>query len=261
MPDECGFAELYGGRIYWEAAGEGEPLVFVHGFTLDSRMWDDQWGVFAPRYRVIRYDCRGFGRSSLPEGPFSHQDDLRGLMDHLGVERFHLVGLSMGGSIAVDYAVTHPGDLLSLVLIDPGGGGRLSRAARIFGSIAKEQGVDAAREAWLNDGLFLPARRDRAVEKRLDEIVGAYSGWHWLAEDIPQIVPQPPARERLHDITAPTLVIVGELDVPRMQETADAYANGIPGARKVVIPNAGHMANMEEPEAVNDALQRFLDAL
>src|SRR6185436_13829592 len=93
---DSGFAAINGGRLYWEAAGEGEPLVFIHGFTLDTRMWDDQWDVFAARYRVIRYDVRGFGQSTVPDGPFSHQDDLRALMDYLGVDRFHLVGLSMG---------------------------------------------------------------------------------------------------------------------------------------------------------------------
>ena len=257
---ETGFAELGGGRIYWEMAGAGEPLVFIHGFTLDTRMWDEQWDVFAEKYRVVRYDCRGFGRSSMPDGPFSHQDDLRGLMDHLGFGTFHLVGLSMGGSIGLDYAVLRPDDLRSLVLIDPGSGGALSRAASLFGEIALTQDVDAARAAWLADGLFIPARRNEVLKQRLDEIIGDYSGWHWTTHPIEQIVPEPPAIERLQTITAPTLVLVGELDVPRMHDTADRLSK-IPGAKKVVIPDAGHMANMEQPGFVNAAIFEFLEGL
>ena len=257
---ETGFAEINGGRIYWEAAGEGEPLVFIHGFTLDTRMWDDQWDVFAEKYRVIRYDARGFGRSSLPDGPFSHQDDLRALMDHLGIETFHLVGLSMGGAISLDYAVTRPSDLNSLVLIDSGTGGRLSRAAGSFRDIALSKGVEAARGEWLADGLFVPAQRQPAVSERLKLIVGDYSGWHWTAGQIDQIVPDPPAVERLQDVTAPTLVIVGELDIPRMQDNADKLAT-IPGARKVVVAGAGHMANLEQPEEVNRLILDFLGGI
>jgi pimeloyl-ACP methyl ester carboxylesterase len=258
---ESGFAEIHGGRTYWEVAGAGEPLVFVHGFTLDTRMWDDQWEVFAAKYRVIRYDARGFGKSSVPDGPYSNQDDLRALMDHLGVERFHLVGLSMGGSISMDYAVQRPDDLLSLTFIDSGGGGAPSRHAGSFREIALGSGgVDAARAVWLADDLFVPANRDEGVRARLAEIVGDYSGWFWTQSSNQQAVPDPPAMERLDTITVPTLVIVGELDVPRMQENSNRLAT-IPGARKVVIPDAGHMANMEKPAEVNAAILDFLGGL
>jgi pimeloyl-ACP methyl ester carboxylesterase len=260
LTTETGFANIHGGRLYWEAASEGEPLVFVHGFTLDTRMWDDQWEVFAERYRVYRYDARGFGKSSLPEGRFSHSDDLRALMDSFGVDRFHLVGLSMGGAIGVDYAVSFPDDLLSLTLIDAGSGGRLSTHARSFGETARVRGMEAAKADWLNDGLFIPARRNELVRQRLETIVGDYSGWHWVVERIDQVVAEPPSMQRLHEIVAPTLVLVGELDVPRMQDNANALSK-IPGARKVVIADAGHMANMEKPAEVNEHILAFLASL
>jgi pimeloyl-ACP methyl ester carboxylesterase len=166
----------------------------------------------------------------------------------------------MGGSISVDYAVVRPDDLLSLTLLDSNVGGPLSRAASAFGAIARSENVEAARAAWLVDGLFQPARRDPDLTRRLEEIVGAYSGWHWTAEGIEQIVPDPPAAERLHTITAPTLIVVGELDVPRMQGYADALAK-IPGSRKVVIADAGHMVNMEKPVEVNRVILEFLEGL
>ena len=94
---DSGLVPVDGGKLYYEAAGTGEPLVFVHGFTLDARMWDDQWEGFSDRYRVVRYDVRGFGRSDLPSGLHGHHTDLRAVIDHLGLVRPHLVGLSMGG--------------------------------------------------------------------------------------------------------------------------------------------------------------------
>src|SRR5215208_6198208 len=96
MLRETGMAEVNGARIYYEVAGEGDPLVLVHAGIADSRMWEDQLMAFADRYRVIRYDMRGFGMTAMVDLPFSHHEDLRGLLDSLDVERAHLVGCSMG---------------------------------------------------------------------------------------------------------------------------------------------------------------------
>ena len=104
-----GFTDANGAKIYYEVAGGGPPLVFVHGYALDRRMWDDQFEIFAPRYRVVRYDLRGFGRSGVPTAaPFSNHDDLRRLFDVLGIERAHICGLSMGGGVTIDFALEYP---------------------------------------------------------------------------------------------------------------------------------------------------------
>lgn len=256
---ETGFADVNGGRFYWEAAGSGEAVVFIHGFTLDSTMWDDQWEVFAERYRVIRYDSRGFGKSSVPAGSFSHQDDLRALLDKLGVGRFHAVGLSMGGAIALDYAVLRPGDLLSLTLVDSGLGGALSRAAGSHAELYRTRGLGAAKEAWMASDLFASLDLQPATKARVGRMVEDYSGWHWM-NPIPQIVPEPPSAERLDSISVPTLVIVGALDAPRMLENAEKLAT-IPAARKEVVEGAGHMANMEQPAAVNALILDFLSGI
>ncbi len=97
-----------GGRLEYAVAGDGEPVVFLHGFGLDSEMWEPQWDAFSERHRVIRYDLRGYGRSSLPNGPYSHVDDLLGLIDFLRARPAHLVGLSMGGRIALRVALQAP---------------------------------------------------------------------------------------------------------------------------------------------------------
>src|SRR6266566_308505 len=124
MEQIAGTLAINGAHLYYEQAGSpgspGHPLVLIHGFTLDTRMWDDQFAVFTRHYQVIRYDMRGFGRSDLPaEEPFTAVDDLRALLDTLGVSRACVLGLSLGGSVAIDFALAYPDRTSALVLVDP----------------------------------------------------------------------------------------------------------------------------------------------
>src|SRR6185436_9656247 len=171
---ESGYVPVSGGKLYYEAAGSGDPLVFVHGFTLDTRMWDDQWDVFASKYRVVRYDVRGFGRSDLPSGAYANYIDLDAVVQHLGLQRPHVVGLSMGCGIAADYAANFPDGLRSLTLIDSTLGGyafpESFRAGVAFGPVAKEHGVKAALDAWVAHPFFAPAAEQPAVLARLNAI-------------------------------------------------------------------------------------------
>ena len=113
------FATINGTRLYFEIAGSGQPLVLIHGFTLDLRMWDDQFERLTREFQVIRYDMRGFGQSAPPTGErYAHADDLRDLLDHLRVDKAHLVGLSKGGAIALDFTLAYPRRVNKLVLID-----------------------------------------------------------------------------------------------------------------------------------------------
>jgi pimeloyl-ACP methyl ester carboxylesterase len=105
---DTGFAQVSGAPLYYEIAGAGHPLVLIHEGIADSRMYDDQFGAFAQRYRVIRYDVHGFGRSGIPAGPFSGHEALHDLLHVLGVERTYLLGMSMGGGIAIDFTLTYP---------------------------------------------------------------------------------------------------------------------------------------------------------
>jgi pimeloyl-ACP methyl ester carboxylesterase len=114
---EKGFAEVNGARLYYEIAGEGDPLLLVHAGIADRRMWDGQLAVFALRYRVIRYDMRGFGKSAMVEGPYAHHENLRALLDSFGIERAFLVGCSIGGRTIIDFALQNPGQVGALVLV------------------------------------------------------------------------------------------------------------------------------------------------
>jgi pimeloyl-ACP methyl ester carboxylesterase len=264
MRAESGFAEVNGTRLYYETAGDParEPLVFVHGFTLDTRMWDDQFKPFAQHYRVIRYDARGFGRSALPESPYRHEADLKALLEHLGVERAHVVALSMGGGIAIDFALTYQQTTRSLVAVDAVVGGwhwsdEDVKRSKIRAEITANEGIPGAKRAWLAHPLFAPANEQPAVATRLARMVDDYSGWHFVNNN-PALGLKPRAIERLEQIAAPTLVILGERDTADFHGMADALASRVPNVRKVVLPGVGHMANMEAPNAFNAAVFDFL---
>lgn len=265
---DSGYAEANGAQLYYEAAGQGNPVVLIHGITLDTRMWDDQFQEFSKHYRVIRYDCRGFGKSSVPEEgkPYSHSRDLKELLDHLKIRKACVIGLSMGGGIAINFTLEYPDYVSSLITVDSvvEGGGLATKEFRewyasLF-NIARESGVESAKEAFMNGALFESAMGNPLVADRLRELIGSYSGWRFVNDD-PQESLDPSPNDRLHEIDCPTLVVVGEYDIPTFQGMADRIVKEVSGSRKVVIPGVGHMSNMEDPEAFNREVLAFLESL
>jgi len=265
MASSATLIDVPGARLLTEVSGRGEPLVLLHGFSLDLRMWDAQVAAFAERFHVIRYDLRGFGRSTTPAGePYRHIDDLKALLEALGVRRTHVMGLSMGGGIAVDFALAYPELVSKLVLVDSTlGGYRWSSAWDAAMKPIWQHGragqVAEARRVWLADPLFgtVLANTETAVPVR--QMVEDYSGWHWRNRDPGQGL-IPPATERLSALPAPTLVVVGELDLPDFQQIATQIATECPAACKVTMPGAGHMSNMEAPALFNEVVLGFLQA-
>jgi len=262
-----GHAEVAGTRLYYEVAGAGETVVLIHAFMLDTRTWDDQFESYSRRYRVIRYDARGFGRSDVPRTgeAYSHAGDLAALLDRLDTRTAHVVGTSMGGRFALDFAVTHPDRLRSMTLIDPVVGGWpwsrewLVSYAPILGA-ARRGDIPAAKEAWLAHALFAPLREKPAVAERMRRMVEDYSGWHLVNPD-PARAPQPPTVSQLSKVRTPTLVLVGERDLPEFQMIAAHVERGVPGARREVIAGAGHLASMEAPQRANEVLSGFIAGL
>lgn len=263
---ETGYAEINGARLYYEVAGVGQPLVLLHAGIADSRMWDDQFAVFAQRYKVIRYDHRGFGKSSMPPGPFSLSGDLYSLLSHLGVEKANVLGVSMGGATVVDFALTHPEMVDALIPVGAGLSGfdapdTLDEQA-LFEQVEKasEAGdFDVANEIEVHIWVDGPKRRPEqvapAVRERVREMnlpgftrEGAYE-----EQEI-----TPPAAGRLGEIHAPTLVIYGDQDVSGIHAIAQKLAGEIPGAKLVVMRDTAHVPNMEKPEEFNRIVLDFL---
>ncbi len=266
MDIHSGYLDISGARLYYEDAGMGEVVVLLHGFSLDLRCWDRQFEPLAQYYRVVRYDLRGFGRSSLPRGaPYSHTGDLGELLDRLEMERPVVMGLSMGGSIAVDFAIANTRRVRGLVLVDSTISGyrwtdQESNHYREVIRRAREDGIESGRQYWLRDPMFAESMKRPEVAALFSEMVAGYSGWHWLNRD-PAQSPVARAIQRLAEISAPALIVVGEKDVPDMQGMAEALVTGIRHARKAVIPGAGHLSAMEAGQELNRLVLEFLKSL
>ena len=172
MVEDRGRVRLNGAELYYEVAGVDQPLVLLHDGLLDSRVWDDHFVAFARLYRTIRYDRRGYGNSSAPNRPFSEVSDLHHLLRYLGINDAYLLGMSNGGKVALEFALEHPGMVAALVLVGPSLGGyrtseeKQRRVSDIL-SVARERGIEAGVEAWMEDPYYPPAKERSAARERV----------------------------------------------------------------------------------------------
>lgn len=267
---QSGFLPVEGGRLYYETAGQGQPLVMIHAGIADSRMWTPQWDAFAQRCRVIRYDTRGYGKTTTDSVEFSNRADLRALLDHLEVDRAVVIGCSRGGQIAVDFTLEFPERVRALIPVAAGLGGfqfeepKHEREKFIEMDQLYDKGdfarlTDLEVEVWVDGFQRTPDQVDPQVRRTVRQMIAA----NYARKDgePKPIVLAPPAAGRLGEITAPTLVIVGDLDTSDTRAAAEALARGIPGAKYYVIKGTAHLPNMERPAEFNHVVLEFLTAL
>ena len=266
-PDTTGFAPVNGTVLWYEIAGRGPPVVLIHGANLDARMWDAQFALLARTHRVLRYDVRGFGRSGPADAPYSSTDDLLALLRYAGIERASFVGLSLGGRIAIDFALAHPTMVDRLVLASHGLSGwkwapepadapwRVAAHA----ALARHDTTSVAL-AWLQSDYMRPAMEHPALAARLRVLAEGGAGY-WaslLRHGDLERPASPPALGRLAAIRVPTLVIVGSRDIPDIRAIADTIVADVTGAKKLVLDGSGHMTNLEAPRRFAAALQGCL---
>lgn len=261
-----GWADVNGGRQYHRTTGSGSPVVLLHAGIADSRMWRDQLASLGARHRVIAYDLRGFGQSRMVAGHYSHANDLLGFLDHLNIARVAIIGASMGGKTAIDFALGHPDRISALVVVATAMSGYPFVDAD---TIAKWEAVDRAMEdRRLEDAAELelaqwvagPRRKLEQISPAIRELVRdmLLTSYH-TPPDLGQEAPmQPPALGRLGELTVPTIVIAGDQDAPDILRIADLLAFGIAGARKVIMPGVAHLPNLEDPTAFNRIVLGFL---
>ncbi len=264
---QTGYAEVNGAQLYYEISGDGPALTLIHEGIADHTMWDDQVPAFAERYRVIRYDLRGYGKSSLPSGPFSMSDDLYKLLQTLGVERTAVLGGSMGGSIAIDFTLTHPEMVAALIPMAAGISGKppspeMVAAGERIDQAFEQEGLDAANELevqmWADGPKRTPDQVDPTVRRRVAEMNGRALARGAEFEQAQYTPLDPPAIGRLGEIHVPTLVIVGDGDQPDVIESCALIALQVPGAREVIMPGLAHVPNMERPAEFNRIVLDFL---
>lgn len=248
-------AELHG-----ESRAPNPPAVFLHGFGGDLHGWDGVWDRLNGSLDAIRYDLRGFGSSrALSQAPFSHGDDLLALLDAAGIERADLIGVSMGGSVAVQFALDHPDRMHRLILISPGlMGWEWSEAwktlwRQITGH-ARAGRMDEARALWLAHPLFETTRRTAAAPI-LAQSIARYSGAQWIADHEQACLPD---LDRLPDLRTPTLLLTGAHDLPDFRLIADLIAGSGQDVTRIDLPDCGHMLPLEAPDACSAAISRFL---
>ncbi|MEU0831686.1 alpha/beta hydrolase [Streptomyces sp. NPDC005969] len=255
--------------LFWLDTGAGQPLVLLHGGFLDHRMWDDQISALAARYRVIAPDARGHGRSANATEPFRHTDDLAALLRHLGIGPAVLVGVSMGGSTAVDTALEHP-ELVSAVVVSGAGTSEptftdpwTTRTWATWQTAMAAGDLDAAVEAFT----LFAAGPDRTLDDLAPQVVGRLREMNrgTLAKhtaDEPDLrIPVRDTWNRIAKIDVPVLAINGALDSPDHIGMAERLTHTVATGSAISIDGTAHFPNMERPEVFNKALEDFLRTL
>lgn len=267
MQTTTGYVEVDGGRLYLESAGAGADLVFLHPGLWDLRTWDGQFDRFAEAYRVVRYDARGYGRSSRlePGRPYSPVADLAAVLDAVSADHAALIGCSMGGATAVDFVLTYPERVDALVLAASGMNGLDDTTPEEEAELDRlYEGIDEAMEVGDLEGaqdirlrLWAPLGTGDDAGRRVRQI--AFDNIHELTMDESGARNiEPPAIERLEEISAPTLVLPADHDPMTLRRVSSILAQRIPGARLVQIPETDHVLNMRRPEAFDAIVLGFL---
>jgi pimeloyl-ACP methyl ester carboxylesterase len=245
-----------GVEIYYEVHGQGTPVLLSHGYSATSQMWAGQVEALAKDHQLITWDMRGHGQSDYPadQGAYSEAAsvaDMAAILDAVGAEKAVIGGLSLGGYMSLAFHLAHPQRCLALLIIDTGPGYR----------------KDEPRDGWNANALRTAARYEseglaalgtRSAETR----VAQHRNAEGLAKAARGMLTQKDARviNSLPDIKVPSIVVVGANDTPFLA-ASDYMAAKIPGAKKAVIPDAGHAANIDQPQAFNAALLGFLGDL
>jgi pimeloyl-ACP methyl ester carboxylesterase len=268
-------ALMNGVNLFYEVVGEGRPMIFVHEFAGEAASWAPQVRFFARRYRTIAYNARGYPPSDVPDDPAAYSqrqavDDIRGVLDHLKIDKAHVVGLSMGGYAALHFGLTYPERALSLVVAGAG-----------YGSKPEE------REGFRRDSATIVERFEReGMEKVADTYAMGPTRVQFLDKDptgwkeFHELLAKQSARghaltmrgvqmtrpsiyeltDRMAKLEVPTLIMTGDEDEPCL-EPAIHMKRTIPTAGLVIIPKSGHTINLEEPDAFNRAVLDFVTAV
>jgi len=246
--------------IFYEVSGAGEPVVLIHAFSVDRRMWAPQIASLEKRFRVVRFDQRGHGKSDAPSAPYAQHEDLRSVLDALGINKATLIGLSAGATTATDFAIAYPNRVVRVVLASPGLSGYVPSAPLTWTQpVFKAAGsgdAEGAAKLWA-DTPIMALRNDLSAAATVKDLVMSNTRlWTYRTNPVQPLMP--PAIKRLSDVKCPALVILGEQDLPHIKEVAGLLVNGIAGARLVTIPRAGHIVNLDARDAFNQAVESFL---
>jgi len=257
---DTGYVNVDGGKLFYEIAGKGENIVLLHDGMVHREIWDEQFLLLAKNYRVVRYDRRTYGKSSDPEGQYSHIDDLNQVFTQLSIDKAIVFGMSAGGGLAIDFTLKYPEKVTALVLVGAvvSGFGYTSHMMNRGGNIKSfEMFSDLLKtvQYFVMEDPYEIYSENVKVKERVMKLM--MSNLHQSKGGI-LMPPDRPAARFLSEIKVPALVLVGEYDIPDVHQHAGVIAFGIPNAKREIILNSGHLIPLEQPEAFNKSVFKFI---
>ena len=261
-----GSVDVGDARLFYDEAGTGDAVIMIHGGFLTKEMWDGHFERFSAKYRAVRYDARNHGLSRSEPVTFAHFEDLDKLMAHLNIEKAVIMGLSMGGYIAIDFALKHPEKVNGLILVAPGLSGyefndpESIAYQKRFREAAEGGDTEKIIEVFMEAWTYGPRRKAEDLDPALrDKIRGmarkTLVTWNSKSKEL---AADPPSVGRLKDIQARTLCVVGDLDMPSILDIVRRLEKDVPHFEKAVIPGVAHMVNLEKPAAFDRVVLDFL---
>ncbi len=268
---QSGFVSAHNAKLYYEVSGAGIPFVMVHAGVADSRQWNNEFAYFSQSNKVIRYDMRGYGKSEPVDGEFSHMSDLVSLLDTLGVhEPIVIMGCSMGGGLAMDFALTHSSRVKALVMVDSAPSGlkldvptpsKFSDVEKAFESGDFDLVAEIETQIWF-DGIGRTSEQVNPIMRKLLYEMDRLALSHevkGLGKSLPNA--EIPASDRLENLNIPVLIIVGSHDTPYILAATDYMKEKIKSAIKITIEDAAHLPNMDKPQEFQKIVKKFLSSI
>lgn len=260
---ETGYIDVPNGKLYYEAAGSGEEtIIFIHDGLVHNVVWDDQFFIFADKYKVVRYDRRGYGYSPNPETTYSNVEDLHQVFNYLKIDKAILIGMSAGGRLAMDFTIQYPIKVSSMILVGAVVSGFTysnhfyTRGGRL--TTEDYANSDKLLKYYILEDPYEIAPKNKDAKENLWEIMKDFPQNIDFTKNTLAVQPERPAVENLNEVEASTLIVIGEFDIPDVFIHAGAIESGIPYSEKVIIQDAGHLVPFEQPEMFNEQVSNFL---
>lgn len=259
--DESGYVRVGDDSLFYETVGDGPSIVLIHDGMVHREVWDFQLQAFSQRFRVVRYDRRGYGKSTPPTETYSDVEDLFQLFEALRIDQAGLVAMSSGGRLALDFTLQHPGKVSSLVLVGAVVDG-FPYTQHFFtrgGHLPPDLSTPQRRAYYATDDPYEIYSANAVARERVLDLLRRSPMHDNHSFSSPR--PDPPAAERLQEIQAPTLILVGEFDIPDVHAHSGAINLGIRESTRDIIPGAGHLIPIEQPDLFNGRVLEFLTGL
>jgi len=245
--------------IFYEFSGSGPAMVLIHDGLVHREVWDAQFSYFSKKYKVVRYDRRGYGKSSPATGKYSSLEDLNILFTQLKIDTACLIGASSGGRLAIDFALSYPQKVSSMILVGAvvGGFSYTNHFSTRGGHLPSDLKDDEKESLYYaSDDPYEIYYENIAARKKIIELVKKNPVRIYGSQIIAS--QKTPAYKRLNEINIPVLILCGEFDIPDVHAHAGAIHAGISNSRRIIIPKAGHLIPMEQPDLFNATVENFL---